>query len=191
MFELVIFDLDGTLVETYTANLLPGVKEFFNLIFHVHCPQRPKLAIATNQGGVGMRHWMVTGGFGKPEKYPTRGEIVTRIQKVLAQSGADGSLAVYASYRYQNRQGKWAPVPPQEAESQAWSENWRKPKPGMLLQAMADSGVDAATTLFVGDSLDDEAAAQAAGCAFIWAKDFFARSWADCHALQRAFGASK
>ena len=40
----------------------------------------------------------------------------------------------------------------------------RKPKPGMLLDAMAALGTAAADTCFVGDSLRDLHAARAAGC---------------------------
>jgi D-glycero-D-manno-heptose 1,7-bisphosphate phosphatase len=41
----------------------------------------------------------------------------------------------------------------------------RKPSPGMLLDVMAALGEEAADTLYVGDSLRDVQAAQAAGCA--------------------------
>ncbi len=40
----------------------------------------------------------------------------------------------------------------------------RKPKPGMLLDLMGESGADSASTVFVGDSLRDLEAAKAAGC---------------------------
>lgn len=40
---------------------------------------------------------------------------------------------------------------------------WRKPNPGMLLQAMADHGVDRARSVLLGDRESDLAAAAAAG----------------------------
>jgi D-glycero-D-manno-heptose 1,7-bisphosphate phosphatase len=40
----------------------------------------------------------------------------------------------------------------------------RKPRPGMLTDTMALLGVSAADTVYVGDNLEDVAAAQAAGC---------------------------
>jgi len=40
----------------------------------------------------------------------------------------------------------------------------RKPRPGMLLEIMAELGATAADTIFVGDSLRDLEAAAAAGC---------------------------
>jgi D-glycero-D-manno-heptose 1,7-bisphosphate phosphatase len=40
----------------------------------------------------------------------------------------------------------------------------RKPKPGLLLQAAADWGLDLARCLFIGDALSDYQAAAAAGC---------------------------
>ncbi len=54
--KLVIFDVDGTLAEQFTLELLPGVEQFFQLLLQGGCSQAPKAAIATNQGGVGMRY---------------------------------------------------------------------------------------------------------------------------------------
>jgi D-glycero-D-manno-heptose 1,7-bisphosphate phosphatase len=39
----------------------------------------------------------------------------------------------------------------------------RKPKPGLLVQAASDWGIDLRASLFVGDSASDAAAAQAVG----------------------------
>ena len=49
----------------------------------------------------------------------------------------------------------------------------RKPKPGMLLEAMEDAGVSADETIFVGDFETDEQAAENAGVRFYWAEVFF------------------
>lgn len=46
----------------------------------------------------------------------------------------------------------------------------RKPAPGMLLEALAEFGADAARTPFVGDDLRDMLAAHAAGCPRILVK---------------------
>ena len=182
MIKLIIFDVDDTLVETYTSNLLPRVKAFFQLAFQAGCP---KIALATNQGGVGMRYWMEKGGFGNPEKYPTQEEIEVRLKSIVTALGGDSRVPVYTSYRYRTQEGDWSPVPEKAAKSPNWSVEWRKPQPGMLLQAMAEAEAAPDETLFVGDSLDDQQAAQAAGCGFAWAKDFFSRQWTDCEQLKK------
>lgn len=41
---------------------------------------------------------------------------------------------------------------------------WRKPAPGMLLQAAADQGFDLAASIAIGDKRSDIAAGKAAGC---------------------------
>jgi histidinol-phosphate phosphatase family protein len=54
----------------------------------------------------------------------------------------------------------------------------RKPEPGMFHDLADAYGLDLATSLHVGDSEKDRAAAAAAGLgAFAWAKDFF--GWGD------------
>lgn len=183
--RLIIFDVDGTLAEQFSLDLLPGVKQFFDLLFMGDCPTAPKAAIATNQGGVGMRYWMEKGGFGKPEKYPTTEEIDERMQALVKMLGGDSNLPVYVSFRYVTKQGKWAPIPAEERDNPRWEQEWRKPLPGMLLQAMEEAGKGPGETLFVGDREEDQAAAEAAGCAFQWGKDFFAKSWDSCEQFEQ------
>jgi HAD superfamily hydrolase (TIGR01662 family) len=184
-YQMVIFDVDGTLAEKYILDLLPGVEDFFRLINGSSCAAKPKVAIATNQGGVGMRHWMELQGFGNPEKYPTQADIEERMRKLTQLLLLDSEAGIYAAYRYRNREGKWSPVPPEGKDNPRWSKDWRKPNPGMLLQAMQDADVAAADTLFIGDSPDDQDAARAAGCDFQWAETFFPRHWATCEDLER------
>jgi HAD superfamily hydrolase (TIGR01662 family) len=50
-----------------------------------------------------------------------------------------------------------------------------KPSPAMLLELMAEFGISANETMFVGDSNSDEMAAVAAGVAFVHADEFFGR----------------
>jgi len=49
----------------------------------------------------------------------------------------------------------------------------KKPAPGMLNELMTQLGYDPVNTVFVGDSESDYQAAQAAGCGFAWAREFF------------------
>jgi histidinol-phosphate phosphatase family protein len=45
---------------------------------------------------------------------------------------------------------------------------WRKPSPGMLLQAIEDYNIDASSSWMIGDTARDIQAGQAAGCKTIW-----------------------
>jgi phosphoglycolate phosphatase-like HAD superfamily hydrolase len=182
---LVIFDVDGTLAERYTLDLLPGVEQFFHLLFQAGCPEPPRVALATNQGGVGMRYWMERRRFGKPAQYPTEESVADRLRALVSLLGGGPDLPVYASFRFRDKRGQWAPVPPDRANDPRWSAAWRKPEPGMLVQAMQDAGVSPGKTLFVGDSDDDREAARAAGCAFGEAGAFFHQDWTTCAALER------
>ena len=186
--DLVIFDVDGTLAKPYTLELLPQVSHFFKLIFQPGCAGQPKVAIATNQGGVGMRYWMERNAFGSPEKYPTEDSITGRMRELVSALSGDQDLPVYTSFRYCSDRGSWSPAPPERAGDPRWSKAWRKPEPGMLLQAMQDAGVSPEQTMFVGDSDEDRGAARAARCAFMEAGEFFSQGWAGCADLERLGG---
>jgi histidinol-phosphate phosphatase family protein len=156
-FDLIIFDLDGTLVEPRIG--APGKPHFRA---HAHdwqlkdgilpvlreCRRRQiELAIATNQGGVAF-------------------SIVQPLDITRAVNDAAYLLGIYFVYicmdHPDSRRQKWA-----------YNNLSRKPAPGMLLYAMRDAHVENCRTLMVGDLDTDEQAAENAGCAYMRASDFF------------------
>lgn len=192
IYKLICFDVDGTLTESWSLNLLPGVVEWF-----VNHPKgnQPKVAMVTNQGGIGLRYWMEQGNFGDPTRYPTEDEASERLQSLagklmkIADQASDDylyhlDLNIYIAYAYQSKKGQWGPIPEGlenficggNGFEGNWNQDWRKPNPGMIKRAMLITGVSASGTLMVGDSEDDQKAAQAAGVDFIWADEFFGRS---------------
>lgn len=136
----------------------------------------------------------------KQNRYPTQAQVEERMRELTArldaafrggaseggtsEGGASQGAAMrwYAAYAYQNKLGHWIPTQGHEDDPR-WSQDWRKPAPGMLRQAMQDANVPPEQTLYVGDSDDDQKAAEAAGCGFRLARDFFARDWHTCQAL--------
>lgn len=171
--KLILLDLDGTLAEFKTGNILPNVKETIAAL-----PAGIQLAICSNQGGVGLRHWMLTDGFGweNINNYPTEKEIRAHVDKVQKEIGI--SVPVYFCFAYQsNKTSKWNPEPDEDEteDMNCWRRDWRKPQPGMLLAAIEAFGVSPEETLMVGDWAEDEMAALAAGCHFQWDYDFFKR----------------
>lgn len=171
MEKLVIFDVDGTLCHPHTTDLLPGVADFIALARIAR--NAPVLAIATNQGGVGLRHWMEQGSFGEPGRYASEAEALATYGDLAQSLGA----RLYVAFAYQAKSGAWAPTPERPIAPECWAHDWRKPSPGMLIQAMADAGATPAETIFIGDSPEDQQAAAATGCYFQWAQKFFARGW--------------
>lgn len=165
---LYIFDLDGTLADRETGALLPGVAEWF-------AAHRPDLvAIATNQGGVGLRYWMERDGFGEPSAYPTEHDVNARVQTVV--DALVTPAVPYVSLAYQSKKtGAWGPTPPGREDDPRWSPWWRKPAPGMLLRAMADFGVPLSAVIFIGDSGEDRLAAEAAGVQYQHPNEFFGK----------------
>jgi len=57
-----------------------------------------------------------------------------------------------------------------EGELEEWrgTHPWRKPSPGMLLQAIEDFDIDARASWMIGDTARDIQAGQSAGCKTIW-----------------------
>ena len=173
MPKLIIFDLDGTLVHPFTSDFEPGVRYWLK-----HRPRRGvKLAIATNQGGVGLRHWREVvraegGDIGDPN---ANGLTQESTEKRVGDVARELDAALYMAFAYQSKkEGHWSPTPEGAESDPRWSQSWRKPAAGMLLQAMSDADVLPAETLFVGDSIEDERAASAAGCAYQHPDVFFA-----------------
>ena len=170
MIELIIFDLDGTLVHPFTSDFEPGVRYWLK-----HGHHGEKLAICTNQGGIGLRHWReivrASGGdIGDPNSTGwTQQNMEDRTNAIAAQLNA----TLYISFAYQSKKGHWSPTPENAHDDPRWSQSWRKPQPGMLIQAMSDTHVTPSQTLMVGNSEDDAQAAAAAGCAYQSSDDFF------------------
>lgn len=154
-YKLIIFDVDGTLVETRSGatfreqaddwQWLPGRVERLKALRK----EGVRLAIATNQGGV---------AFG----YLAQADILHELFVLCGEGGiAVGGMNICYYH-------------PNATLAHFCGDNYRrKPEPGMLFDAMADFELGLLDTLFVGDMPDDQEAARRAGCDFQWAKDFF------------------
>ncbi len=157
--ELIIFDKDGTLIAPIgkrPANtpaeqvILPGIiAKLAQLRDAGHT-----LAIASNQGGVA---W---------------GFISEREAQVLVKDAAAkvGGVDFWRCCCYDPKAADRNPDNPFTRPSPR-----RKPAPGMLRELMRSAGIGPDQTLMVGDQESDRQAADAAGCSFAWAKDFFAQ----------------
>jgi phosphoglycolate phosphatase-like HAD superfamily hydrolase len=163
-YTLIIFDIDGTIATRESGALLSGVADFFNLLPRAR--NRPAIAFATNQGGPACRD----AGWG--EKYPTLTEVERKYAALANSMGA----RLYMSLIYQGNDGYIVPRGLSTTDPRL-NPQWRKPAPGMLIQAMRDAGASPAATLMVGDRPEDAQAAAAAGCYFQWSQKFFARGW--------------
>lgn len=189
-YDLYIFDADGTVCDRDTGELLPNTLAKIQTL-----PTDSEIAIATNQGGVGLRYWMESQGYGEPEKYPNAGDVVEQYAVVGRKIGAS---CVYASFAYQGKKSElWAPNPPgfcvkfsgldgarygcilSVFDSAAppvfasFHQSWRKPAGGMINQVLCDGMGESA--VFIGDRPEDEEAAKSAGVDFIHADEFFCR----------------
>lgn len=154
--SLVIFDKDGTLAESKSGEfvnspddqvLLPNVREAIAALQALGI----YVTIASNQGGV---------AFG----YMKWHEATSIVHDAARKAGIDNPYsALLCPYH-----------PDGTEEAYRGNSIFRKPAPGMIIQAMLFSGIeDGQRVLFVGDMETDKQAAERAGVRFMWAKDFF------------------
>lgn len=158
--KLIIFDKDGTLCisvidsksgKSHAPNRLDD-QEYFEDVA-AKCAKLiaagNTLAVASNQGGVAF------GIFSADEA------------ELLVSSAAEYIKAAAYRVSFYHPKGHVAP----------WNQehHTRKPQPGMLIELMAQFNKQPSDTIVVGDWKIDQEAAEAAGCQFIWANDFFER----------------
>lgn len=173
--DLFIFDVDGTLCDRDARALRPGT--FTKLAIMANTYPNAQFAIASNQGGVGLRRWMEMGDFGAPELYPTQDEVEERLIDIArhVEIATRRRCRTYVSFAYITRAGKLAPKPPDVDETdERWFYAFRKPNTGMIEAAIRDAGVADGNILMIGDRQEDHDAAQGAGISFAWAAIFFA-----------------
>ncbi|MBA3872579.1 MAG: HAD-IIIA family hydrolase [Anaerolineae bacterium] len=152
---LYIFDKDGTLVQDVDGkrppNTLDEQKPFPDVLPKCQAliAEGHLLAVASNQGGV---------AFG----LMTAEQAHMLVQHITTYIGAT-TYAVCVTH------------PNGKTKSARRESRFRKPSGGMIEYLMDAFGVSKADTVYIGDMDSDQQAAEAAGVAFEWAKDFFGR----------------
>jgi D-glycero-D-manno-heptose 1,7-bisphosphate phosphatase len=153
--RLIVFDVDGTLTKTKSGATFRKTADDWEPIDGRIAKLRDlreqafSLALASNQGGV---------AFG----YMEEADIQRELQRT-AKWFYIPEQAVFACYTH----------PKASIDRYRTVDDRRKPGADMLIEAMQAYHVSAAETLMVGDRPEDEEAAKNAGCAFIWAHEFF------------------
>lgn len=140
MARLILLDRDGV-INAESEAFIKGADEWQalpgSLAAIAQLKRRGfKVAVCSNQSGVG-RGLMSEAALER---------IHEKLLAGLAELGADLDAVRYCPHH-----------PDDDCDC-------RKPRPGMLLDIMAELGATAAETVFVGDSLRDLQAADAAGC---------------------------
>ena len=174
-FVLLCIDLDGTIVEdNQSAVILPYFADFIRRLD----PIQVKIALVTNQGGVGLKHWMTVSRFGEPDKLPSQEDVLERIgsiERKLRELWA-GDLTIFIAFRFLSKGGKWGPIPFNSKTDPRWNQDWRKPGGGMIREAMKWAKIspfESSKVLMIGDMDTDEGAAKSANVRFQRAPNFF------------------
>ena len=169
--QLYIFDIDGTVAKKFSTTLMENVREWF--------AKGLPAAFATNQGGVGLRHWMESAGFGEnPEAFPTEADVWLRLERICTALSRNDIISV-AAFRYKSvSSGVWSPVPEDITDSHrqlCWHKEARKPSTAMVQYIRDNHPCGGGEILFVGDRIEDEECARRAQVDFMWAHEFFER----------------
>ncbi len=165
-YKLAIFDVDGTLTEIKpevrarqpklsTPNQL-GEQQPRPSVVEKLAELRAngmRFALATNRGGV---------AFG----YTSYQTALAIVQEAAQLCGIPDAL-IYVCPYHAKANG------PRANQQYARDSDCRKPKPGMLLEAMQAAGVTPQETFFVGDYETDYEAAKNAGVDYFWADLYF------------------
>ncbi len=167
MTRLYLLDIDGTIADRDSVVIYPEAMDFFTHTF-------TDVVFVTNQGGPACHD----AGWDYSNKFPSLEKVEKRLITILENVPAK-SCRLYACYAYKIKSG--SVIVPKLAPNPAlniWAsvrESWRKPNPGMLLQAMKDYQVRPIDCLMIGDRDEDRQAAEAANMPFMWAGQFFDR----------------
>jgi len=171
VYDVIIFDIDGTLADQDTSDVYDHVKFWFE-----HYAKDYKIYLATNQGGVGLRYWMEHSDspWGEPETLPTETMVKAHIDIVNSQL-VGGPYPYKICYAYLSKKGNSGITPPASkmVNPKEWDLNYRKPEPGMLLDIILESGAPRSNVLFVGDANTDREAAERAGIDYMLPSEFF------------------
>lgn len=171
MLDLLMFDIDGTLADQETGELLPDAEAVINALRAM--PQRPRVALITNQRGPAWR-W-ATGD----AKFPSSSAVAQRVVRVAQLVEANFVAVAIGDTRLVARAGVGemligvarellmalggagieAAVTPGGGNA--------KPSPYLLLTALEEFNIAPERAIYVGDRPEDRAAAEAAGVPFL------------------------
>jgi beta-phosphoglucomutase-like phosphatase (HAD superfamily) len=177
----ILFDLDGTLVESWTTVPMPHAKEALSSYHDAGMP----MGIITNQAGP-MWHLLIN-----KSRYPSPEQIAENIFKIVLEFpyNLPWFISIGDTRLINPKPSSYAPPLATESEYAAAAEQlratilanrpqtihievsdsptWRKPAGGALIQASKFLEVEAAKCLYVGDLPEDGDAAEAAGMRFL------------------------
>lgn len=162
--KLLLTDLDGTLTESWNTKFLLNVTDKINEL----SAGGVKIAVVTNQGGVGYRRHT------QDKKYPDLQSVLERMNDIARMLPID---KIYVSL--DAGRAEWTNYDDPDSVivdsndnayiQASWRPDWCKPDDGMLMQACNDFDIDPADCLMIGDRDTDKIK----GFNFQWAQDFF------------------
>lgn len=173
----IIFDLDDTLVNKWTYDLLPEREETCQRLR----TKGKKLYLATNQGGPAYYEYYKLRRDKRAKEYPTLLQEMNRINTIRKKLNI---IAAWVALHPGDEEIRRAVTTTTEIAANQLSKhnksiflsfdpNWRKPAGDMLKSIIEIKELTAKDCLYVGDSTDDFQASRAAGIKFMDESCFF------------------
>lgn len=180
--KIYIFDVDDTIVQRWTTNMLRNRKERIEKLKE----RGAKMYLATNQGGPAYHAWHYYSNSGRAEEYPTLIKIIGMMAEITAATGAERCYVALhpgaddvADVIFK----RMSTAPDQimyligDKVRASYRLEWRKPLAGMLLEIIEETGLTPDQHIYIGNETRDMLAAQAAGIEFIDSDEFFLGEW--------------
>lgn len=182
--DVLIFDVDDTIVQRWTTNLLRNRAQRLADLKK----QGKKIYLATNQGGPAYHAWHYNRRSGRAGEYPAFIKTIGMMADIAQTTGAERCyVALHPGPEDVAREifERMTTSPDQvmyligDKIRASYRLDWRKPSGVMLLNVIDETSAEKGRCAYVGNETKDQLAAEAAGVRFLDSDEFFLGGWRD------------
>lgn len=176
--KVIIFDVDGTIVKPWSAELLHGRKQKLEQLQ----AEGKRLFLASNQGGPAYHAWYALKNSGREREYPSLIKTAMRMESIRSQISAERCYIALHPGVDDIAEDLFERMQTDRTQQLSFMENrvvasyllrWRKPRGEMLRQVLEDIEVKQKNAIYIGDKEIDMSAAQDAGIQYMDTDEFF------------------
>ena len=176
--EYFIFDIDGTIVQPWTTNMLRNRRAQLQRLKS----QGKKIYLASNQGGPAYHAWHYYKKDNRHEEYPPLIKTISMMREITRMAEAERCYIALHPGADEVAQEVLNRITTKTDQIQywigdtirsSWRPSWRKPAPGMIIAIMEEERGDREKYIYIGDETRDLLTAENAGIRFMDSDEFF------------------